>query len=361
MDLETALINFEDRFGDGLTAIGNKIKTELIDQLKEVKNLLNEFGTLDATKITTSNDVKTVYGTGVDLENAKAILGTDGYKYVDTDLVSTTDLAPKKGDISLGGVIPSNLLNGATNLTGADRYKTEQMIQMYADSTNGKYSTVSEYNENTLNEYIKQKSNDKGTVYASGTDLENAKKYLSNFGYSFIDTTDVSKMNLTSNDVVVGGVGVMNGISEALEANATWLWGMNRTETEQDIINYAKKLTKYPINTTGFADGGTVDFTGFAMVHGGNGKPETMLNYDQGENLHSFLTDIPALSKNVMDQVYNRFAGIGNFNPLKLQMDTGGSTVNNNSIQFNVDKMQGTTEEARSFANKAMNFIRKQG
>ncbi|BAH08063.1 hypothetical protein [Clostridium kluyveri] len=156
IDLETALLNFEDRFGEGLTAIGNKIKTELIDQLKEVQNLLNESGTLDATKITTSNDVKTVYGTGVDLENAKAILGTDGYKYVDTDL------APKKGDISLGGVIPSNLLNGATNLTGADRYKTEQMIQMYADSTNGKYSTVSEYNENTLNEYVKQRSNDKG-------------------------------------------------------------------------------------------------------------------------------------------------------------------------------------------------------
>lgn len=361
IDLETALLNFEDRFGEGLTAIGNKIKTELIDQLKEVKNLLNEFGTLDSTKINAIANVKNVYGKGVDLENAKAILGTKGYNYIDTNFVSPADLEPKKGDISLGGAIPSNLLNGATNLTGADRYKTEQMIQMYSDSTNGKYSTVANYNDDTLNEYIKQKSNEKGTVYASGTDLENAKKYLSSFGYSFIDTTDVSKMNLTSKDVVVGGVGVMKGISEALEANATWLWGMNRTETEQDIISYAKKLINYPINTTGFADGGTADFTGFTMVHGSKSRPETVLNYEQGENLHSFLTDIPALSKNVMDQVYNRFAGIGKFNPLKLQMDTGGSTVNNNSIQFNVDKMQGTTEEARSFANKAMNFIRKQG
>lgn len=361
IDLETALLNFEDRFGEGLTAVGNKIKTELIDQLKEVQNLLNEFGTLDSTKINAVANVKNVYGKGVDLENAKAILGTKGYNYIDTNFVSPTDLEPKKGDISLGGAIPTNLLNGATNLTGADRYKTEQMIQMYADSTNGKYSTVPEYNENTLNEYIKQKSNDKGTVYASGTDLENAKKYLSNFGYSFIDTTDVSKMNLTSNDVVVGGVGVMNGISEALEANATWLWGMNRTETEQDIISYAKKLTNYPINTKGFADGGIADFTGLTMVHGSKSRPETVLNYEQGENLHNFLTDIPSLSKNVMEQVYNRFAGIGKFNPLKLQMDTGDGGVVNNSVNFNVDKMQGTTEEAKSFANKAMNFIRKQG
>ncbi len=92
VDLKAALLDFEDKFGQGLTVIGNKIKTELIDKLNQALEVANKFKTFDTTKIDASQAIKTVYGTGIDLENAKSILGANGYNYIDTNMVSPDKL-----------------------------------------------------------------------------------------------------------------------------------------------------------------------------------------------------------------------------------------------------------------------------
>lgn len=360
IDLESALKNYEDRFGQGLTVIGNKIKTELIDKLKEVQNLMNQFKTLDSTKIDASQAIKTVYGTGIDLENAKSILGANGYNYIDTNMVSPDKLQPKEGDIVLGNAIDSKLTNGATNIAGEDRYKTEQKIQMYSDSVNGKISPVSNYDDDTLSKYVQQNSTKKGTIYASGNDLLNAEKYLSNFGYNFVDTNNISQTTLSKNDVVVGGAGVMKGISNALNVGSSWLWGMDSKATEDEIKKFAEKLTNYPIDTKGFSDGGDNFQTGLSMLHGTSSKPETVLNYDQGQGLHKFLTDIPSLTKNIMSQVYNSLPSINTSSLQKLQTSVG-DVSNKYEINFNVDKMNGNEEDVKSFGSKIMNYVRKRG
>ena len=360
IDLISALNNYEDKFGEGLTVIGNKIKTELIDKLKEVQSLMNQFGTLDTTKINAIDNVKTVFATGVDLQNAEAILGANGYKYVDTNMTPANELAPKEGDIVLGNAINSKLTNGATNIAGAGRYQTEQMLQMYEDSMSGKISTVTEYNKDTLAEYLKQYGNKKGTVYGSGTDLKNAEKSLSNLGYRFIDTNDVSGIALTANDIVVGGAGVMKGISNALNAGAKWLWGSTSTDTQKAISNYANYLQNYPIDTVGYNEGGTDYQTGLTMLHGTQDRPETILNYEQGTNLHKFLTDIPSLARNITSQIYNSIPNAG-LSGIRNSQSISNLGNNKYEINFNIDKINGTESEAKSFGNKVMNFIRKQG
>ncbi len=231
---------------------------------------------------------------------------------------------------------------------------------MYKASIGGRISPISSYDENTLNKYIQQNATKKGNVYASGNDLLNAEKYLANYGYNFIDTNDVSQTSLNKNDVVVGGAGVMKGISNALNVGVKWLWGMDSKATENEIKEYAEILTRYPTDTTGFKDGGTIDFTGYAAVHGTPSEPETVLNNEQGKGLHKFLTDIPSLTKNIMSQVYNNLSSLSIPSLQKLQPSVG-DVSNKYEINFNIDKINGTEKEAQSFANKTMNYIRKQG
>lgn len=375
VDLDTALKNYEDKFGEGLTVLGNKIKTELIDQLKEVQDLMTEFGTLDTTKINPTENTKTVYGTGVDLQNAQAILGAKGYNYVNTNDTPADEINPQVGDVVLGNSVPANKINGATNLTGADRYKTETLIQMYADSSTGKIPAIGRYTEENIQKYIQLYGikSTAGTVYGTGTDLGNAKKLLEKFGYKFVDTNDVSNIALTENDIVVGGSGVIKGSQKILPSNAKWLWGNDRASTLQAIENYAEKLNNIPIDTKGFSEGGTVDFTGLAMVHGTKDKPETVLNYEQGTNLHKFLTEFPNKIYNMPREVKIPYPDYSNIlgDQIKNIASDNGDIVNqlkniaNNvgdvNYEFSIENLNGTKQEGESFAKGFLKYRQKKG
>ena len=369
VDLDTALKNYEDKFGEGLTVLGNKIKTELIDQLKEVQDLMTAFGTLDTTKINPTQNTKTVYGTGVDLQNAQAILGAKGYNYVNTNDTPADQINPQVGDVVLGNSVPANKINGATNLTGADRYKTETLIQMYADSSTGKIPAIGRYTAENIQKYIQLYGikSTAGTVYGTGTDLGNAKKLLEKFGYKFVDTDDVSNVALTENDVVVGGSGVIKGSQKILPSNAKWLWGNDRASTLQAIENYAEKLNNIPIDTKGFSEGGTVDFTGLAMVHGTKNKPETVLNYEQGTNLHKFLTGIPSMIYNMQKDVKIPYVDYsGNYDKVSRQIqEVANNTLNQSKegdkYEFNIENLNGTKQEGESFAKGFLKYRQKKG
>lgn len=439
IEIEKALLDFEDKFGKGLSSIGEKIKTELIDNLNEVRNILTNFDTLDTTKIKPNQKSINVYGKGIDLENAKKVLGAKGYNYVDTNTVDKEDIHLNPNDIVLGGEkvnLDRKDLNGALRFDGKDRYKTLELIQLYKDIKDGKipreagnvygsgidltnakkwlgmfgynfvdtstkkvtpsdigandivvggksakngvdfdvnnrlsggnreatdkaiYEKFLDIANSKIEKYYKTGSNI-GTVYGSGVDLTNAKKYLSKLGYNFVETNDVRDKKLTPNDIVVGGEGAMQGKDNILNSQATWLKGKNRSETENLIKEYAYKYiaSDLPINWKGYSEGGVVSQTGLAMVHGGDGHDEIFLNNAQATNLFNFIKNLPHMTKNIIPNL--NIPSLQNMiKPMKSDSNHQSNEEYNISINVN-GTLNATEDEANKFANLVATKLRK--
>lgn len=150
-DIQTALISYEDQWGKGLTTIGGKIKSEIIDNLTQVKSLLSQVPTLENTinsanssssKLQSSN-IGTmtngkVYASGADLQNAQMYLSGQGYTFVDVS--DGKEYTANSGDIIVGGeAVTKNIANnGAKRLWGADRFKTANAIKEFANELENK-------------------------------------------------------------------------------------------------------------------------------------------------------------------------------------------------------------------------------
>lgn len=424
IDLEKALISMEDKFGKGLSSTGNKIKKDLIDNLRTVQDILKEFGTLDTTKIDFKDKaVVNVYGAGADLENARKILGIDGYNFVDTKMIDHNKIKLNPNDLVLGAKGTHNGLNrddlgGATRLGGSNRYETAAIIQLYKDIQDGKvtpfngvvygsgqdlenamkwlaplgykFVDTSKINPRTIrftqsdlivggtgakngvpfdvsgvkrlggnnrfdtdkqiekyaksqletkiNQAYRETNKKIGTVYATGIDLINAKKYLSKQGYTFVDTDSVVDKVLSPNDIVVGGQ--MKGRENIYNSGSKWLYGKDRHETENLINEFARYN-----NIRGFSTGGVVDYTGLAMVHGGS-NPELVLNNDQVVKLHNFIKGLPnsGMSTNALKFARPNISTTNN--------SKESSIINKYDINLIVQgDLKGTENDANRFTN----------
>lgn len=424
IDLEKAIISMEDKFGKGLSSTGNKIKKDLIDNLRTVQDILKEFGTLDTTKIDFKDKaVVNVYGAGADLENARKILGIDGYNFVDTKMIDHNKIKLNPNDLVLGAKGTHNGLNrddlgGATRLGGSNRYETAAIIQLYKDIQDGKvtpfngvvygsgqdlenamkwlaplgykFVDTSKINPRTIrftqsdlivggtgakngvpfdvsgvkrlggsnrfdtdkqiekyaksqletkiNQAYRETNKKIGTVYATGIDLINAKKYLSKQGYTFVDTDSVVDKVLSPNDIVVGGT--MKGRENIYNSGSKWLYGKDRHETANLINEFARYN-----NIRGFSTGGVVDYTGLAMVHGEN-NPELVLNNDQVVKLHNFIKGLPnsGMSTNALKFARPNISTTNN--------SKESSIINKYDINLIVQgDLKGTENDANRFTN----------
>ncbi|QDY27170.1 NlpC/P60 family protein [Clostridium botulinum] len=425
--IQNALLQFEDLFGKGLTSLGDKIKKELLEQLKAAQDLVNGIEKQDSDKILEENKTKNVYGTGADLANARKILGSLGYNYIDTSLVDKTKLHFDKNDIVVGDVgaingVDRQDLNGAIRLGGKNRYDTAGIIQLYSDIQSGRIKPVGgivygtgqdlknaiawlsplgyefvdtskinpkdinfnpndiivggkgakggvgfdvngatrlggidryeTYNQirnkalielNAMNKANYVPKSKYGKVYGTGYDLKAAKKYLTKLGYQFVDTNSVRDVQLTASDIVVGGQ--MDGKEQIYNSQARWLFGKDRYQTESEIANYANTMS----DIKGYyREGGVADFTGKAMLHGNPSAVETIFNAEQGKKLYNFVNALP----------------ISNFGyGMNRNLQPAMATSNNNNIEinFHIDKMYGTENEAQGFATKIINTLRNRG
>ncbi|BAO04879.1 uncharacterized protein CBO05P1_160 [Clostridium botulinum B str. Osaka05] len=427
--LQNALLQFEDLFGKGLTSLGDKIKKELLEQLKAAQDLVNNIEKNDPDKILDEHKTKNVYGSGagIDLANARKILGSLGYNYIDTSLVDKSKLHFGEGDIIVGDTgaingVDREDLNGAVRLGGITRYDTAAIIQLYSDIQSGRiapidgvvYGTGSDlknamawlaplgykfvdtskinprdvkFNPNDiivggkgakggvdfdvngitrLSGLTKNNTYDKireyaldemmklakqhyvprangGVVYGTGYDLKNAKKYLTKLGYKFVDTKSVENAQLTAKDIVVGGQ--MDGKEQIYNSQARWLFGRTKDDTEREIANFANTMS----DIQGYYDkGGVADFTGKAMLHGNPNAVETIFNAEQGKKLYNFINALPV----------NNF-GYGMSRNLQPAMATNNN--NNITLNFKVEKMYGTENEAKGFATTIINTLKNRG
>ncbi|MBY6842743.1 transglycosylase SLT domain-containing protein [Clostridium botulinum] len=224
--IQNALLQFEDLFGKGLTSLGDKIKKELLEQLKAAQDLINGIDK-NPDKILEENKTKNVYGTGADLANARKILGSLGYNYIDTSLVDKTKLHFDKNDIVVGDVgaingVDRQDLNGAIRLGGKNRYDTAGIIQLYSDIQSGRIKPIG------------------GIVYGTGQDLKNAIAWLSPLGYEFVDTSKINPkdINFNPNDIIVGGKGAKGGVGFDVDG-VTRLGGNDRNDTYNKIRDKA--------------------------------------------------------------------------------------------------------------------------
>ncbi|WP_162920255.1 transglycosylase SLT domain-containing protein [Clostridium fermenticellae] len=164
-----------------------------------------------------------IYAAGQDMLNAKATYG-DAYTYISTDGWTERDwenLHTKSGDIVIGTQANTQglALNGATRLAGADRSATAEQVE-----------------NNALDREISTKRN----VYASGQDLENAKKTLDSTYYNLIDIAskefDPTKVQMKSSDWILGGEAVTTQINTLVnQSQARRIYGQTASDTNKAL------------------------------------------------------------------------------------------------------------------------------
>ncbi|OBR90724.1 gamma-DL-glutamyl hydrolase precursor [Clostridium ragsdalei P11] len=170
-----------------------------------------------------------VYGSGIDIDNAKQMFGTDGITYVNIDKDHMTDEQRKKiklgdNDLLLGGAgvtygITENQNGGTgTRLWGQDRY-----------ATNEKMANWSEENQET-----------KHFVFAEGEDLISAKAIYGD-AYTYIPTDrwtekEWSELHTKAGDKVIGSQDRTPGL---VLNGATRIYGQDRSDTANKIENNA--------------------------------------------------------------------------------------------------------------------------
>ncbi|MDV3426153.1 MAG: phage tail tape measure protein [Bacillota bacterium] len=257
-NIEDAFNDQKDLFSTGQTDI-NKIVTDSLSQMENiygttfgnitstvsssVQSILSDISKLNPNFVDAQNGIlntlpelnenpteqntsHTIYGSLADLENAKAIYGTDGYNYVDISKMSAEDRDKIKmtsndrligGESVTFGIDPNQNGGSGTRLWGQDRNSTKEQIAQDAIDNGGTY-----------------------VIVGSGTDLVNAK---SSFGdkYRYIPVDgwteeQFSKLNLRPGDLVVDGQGITPGLNLN---GATRLGGANRQDTAKNILDYS--------------------------------------------------------------------------------------------------------------------------
>lgn len=165
-------------------------------------------------------------------------------------------------------------------------------------------------------------------IYGSGADLQNAKTYLSGYGYEFVDVSDGGKYKAGKNDIIVGGSAVTKNVSSN---GATRLAGNNRDLTKEEIINLAKKLEK---EGNSYKNGGIINNDQIALLHGSNANSsfEAVLNEPQLVNLTKS-TILDTLKNVKLPSV------LDNINLSQIKLPNLSSTNNASNITLKFDKL----------------------
>ena len=299
MNLTDAILKYEDEWGEGLSILGTKIKSDLIDNLqkaidtaKNLDGILNKIKEIEKPQTSNSNISPNVREKAYaqsdsntkinDFITAKKHLQKLGYDVIDVTKLSKDELdsiSLSENDVVVGNALSDKSLNGAKRLQGSDRYDTENMVKSYSN-----------YEQKVIAGDVKEIKN---TVYGWGTDLKNAEKWLSAMGYEFVDSKSISPEQLEdmlkSGDIVLGETGVSPISDDILRMiGAVRLGGGTSQETLERIMGWARHG-----GVPQFKDGGVMDYTGLAMVHGSGSSSEVAFNSEQAKKLYNMVNNLP--------------------------------------------------------------------
>lgn len=105
-------------------------------------------------------------------------------------------------------------------------------------------------------------------------------------------------------DVSVTGVDQLEKAADAsmkLTASAMMFRQIHeKAEAKEAVENVGNEMVKALNEILGFAEGGTVDYTGLAMVHGRKNAPETVFNANDSKKLYDLVHSTPNLMADMM-------------------------------------------------------------
>jgi hypothetical protein len=132
-ELTEMLINWLDKFGDGMSLAGQSIKKNLIDQLKIALQLMQQTGSASFANTPLMTGKGKVYGNSTDLASSESLKAL-GYEFINTEGMDVNSIEFSANDIIVGGTgavggIGDVNTNGATRLSGRDRSETAKAIE----------------------------------------------------------------------------------------------------------------------------------------------------------------------------------------------------------------------------------------
>jgi hypothetical protein len=81
-------------------------------------------------------------------------------------------------------------------------------------------------------------------VYGNEVDIKNVQEYANSQGVIGFEyrVWNPARYTINKSDIVVGGPGAINGVTDAQLNGAVRIWGATRRETINAFVDYAKKL-----------------------------------------------------------------------------------------------------------------------
>lgn len=236
IDLNIAIEEYENKWGEGLSALGDKIKTELIDNLEKVRELLKD-GILEKinNNISEPNDSnisqgkKKVYAMSNDravndYTNAKEAFDGNDYEVIDISKMSEEEI--KRIRINIGdvivGVAEDKFKNNDTNSIadkipiGKNTEKTKEEISKYLKKRS--YMRSGFIAESQLVSPYRSTSNFEAVLNTSQIN-ELTKRTVSQTASNFIPYSLLDSMNPSSNQGYSRGIEIDKLIN--IEGNAT--------------------------------------------------------------------------------------------------------------------------------------------
>lgn len=188
---------------------------------------------------------------------------------------------------------------------------------------------------NKINDEITAYNNYKSTVQNSlseaKTALEDYKNSVNNAKQEIV--TAMSEMEHSTWETDWRTRGYWGSMSEAA-VNAAHT--INNALSSLNNIDFGAGIAAGAIRSLGFihgfADGGTVDYTGLAMVHGTKQKAETTFNANDSAKLYDVVHNTP----NLMASMIGQAVKLSNFNPLNTPVNNNSTA---NSISLNIGQV----------------------
>ena len=217
----------------------------------------------------------------------------------------------------------------------------------YKDKFKTAVSEIKQANEEYMNQI--------GTIELTETSsLERREEVLRKFkekvvGYindigntqNQIDTVTAKLEELQNKDlhvnVEVSGIGQLDQLIEAYaklaDETMAAAWGKYIVEYGNQLTDEERQyaLRKYAhFSTNGYAQGGVVDYTGYAMLHGTPQKSETIFNANDSAKLYEMVHNTPSIMADMLTQA-NKLAG--------FKLASNEATNNNSNVTFYIDKI----------------------
>ena len=245
------------------------------------------------------------------------------------------------------------------------------------DIMKGTYTNANKHISKILNSLQRETATSVNAMGKSWQELENtiyavvrAQQSLQNLGrYSNrVDSGSSSLSNADLDKQIIGSL--QRQYMSFFESNTTntilkekeeggYLWKLNQ-EAEKIRKKHGWNYVDYThLPAPGFRDGGVVDFTGVANVHGSKTSAEVVFNAEQAKKLHELINNLPKVPHLMLDNIIPKLT----LPPLRSSGSAVSKSKGSNiyNISLNIDKVTGDVDGGKQVFSQLIKEIKLNG